>query len=93
MNAAHNEPLASVLDNPDRAHRLQLLEVPAEEWLAARALRNRMVHEYIRQPAALADAVTAAHQAIPMLLAFATNCQRYADARQLVGPAAGGAAV
>ena len=86
------EPVGSVLDNLDRAHRLKLLEVPAEDWLAARALRNRMVHEYIRQPATLADAVTAAHQAIPMLVAFATNCQRYAIARQLVGPGAAGAA-
>lgn len=53
-----------------------------------------MVQDYTRQPATLADAVTAAYQAIPMLLAFATNCQRYALARQLVGPgAASGAGV
>jgi hypothetical protein len=80
------EPVGSVLDNLDRAHRLELLAVPAEDWLAARALRNRMVHEYIRQAELLADAVTAAHEAIPMLLDFAHQCQDYAAARQLVGP-------
>ena len=77
------EPVGSVLDNLDRAHRLQLLNHPAENWLAARALRNRMVHEYIRQPDLLADAVNAAHQAIPMLLQFAAACQAYATQRKL----------
>lgn len=80
------EPVGSVLDNLDRAHRLQLLNQPAEHWLAARALRNRMVHEYIRQPALLADAVNAAHQAIPMLLQFAGACQAYSLQRGLVLP-------
>jgi hypothetical protein len=37
------EPVGSALDNLDRAARLGLLRVDAEAWLAARALRNRMV--------------------------------------------------
>ncbi len=82
------EPVGSVLDNLDRAHRLQLLQQPAENWLAARALRNRMVHEYIRQAALLADAVNAAHEAIPMLLQFAAACQAYALHRGLALPPA-----
>lgn len=77
------EPVGSVLDNLDRAHRLGLLQEPAEIWLAVRALRNRMVHEYIRQPELLADAVNAAHRAIPMLLAFAQACASYAAQRRL----------
>jgi hypothetical protein len=82
------EPIGSVLDNLDRAHRLNLLSHPAEEWLAARALRNRMVHEYIRQPALLADAVNAAHESIGMLVDFATACTAYASARGLTAPPA-----
>jgi hypothetical protein len=80
------EPVGSVLDNLDRAHRLELLDEPAEAWLAVRALRNRMVHEYIRLPAVLADAVNAAHRSIPMLVRFAGACQAYADERGLGGP-------
>ncbi len=79
------EPLGSVWDNLDRAARLGLLAQPSEIWLAARALRNRMVHEYIRSPDVLAEAVNAAHDQVPMLVAFARACQRYADARRLLG--------
>lgn len=78
------EPVGSVLDNLDRAARLGLLLQPSEHWLAARALRNRMVHEYIRRPELLAEAVNAAHLAIPMLLDFVAACQTYADQRHLV---------
>jgi hypothetical protein len=77
------EPLGSVLDNLDRAVRLGLLPQTSETWLAARTLRNRMVHEYIRSPVVLAEAVNAAHEQVPMLVAFAGACQRYAEARRL----------
>lgn len=82
------EPVGSVLDNLDRAYRLNLLSHPAEAWLAARALRNRMVHEYIRQAALLADAVNAAHESIPLLVDFASACAAYAKARSLTGSSA-----
>ena len=78
------EGVGSVLDNLDRAVRLGLLTQPSEVWVAARALRNRMVHEYIRDPALLAEAVTEAHDAVPMLVAFVSSCQGYARARGLV---------
>ena len=78
------EPLGSVLDNLDRAAKLGLLAQSSEVWLAARALRNRMVHEYIRDPAVLAQAVNEAHAKVPMLVAFVQACQAYAAARQLV---------
>lgn len=77
------EPVGSVLDNLDRAARLGLLAEPSETWLAARSLRNRMVHEYIRKPELLAQAVNAAHQSVPMLVRFAQACQAYAAARDL----------
>lgn len=78
------EPVGSALDNLDRAARLGLLAEGSEVWLAARALRNRMVHEYIRQPEALAEAVTAAHEAVPMLVAFTERCSQYARERRLI---------
>ncbi len=78
------EPLGSVLDNLDRAARLGLLIEPSETWLAARALRNRMVHEYIRNPVLLSQAVTEAHDSVPMLVRFVQACRAYAAARALV---------
>lgn len=78
------EPVGSALDNLDRAARLGLLRVDAEAWLAARALRNRMVHEYIRRPEALAQAVNAAHAAVPMLVGFVDACAEYLRSRKLV---------
>ena len=81
------EGVGSVLDNLDRAARLGLLTQPSEVWIAARALRNRMVHGYICDPALLAEAVTEAHEAVPMLVAFVRACQGYAGAKGLVTPA------
>jgi hypothetical protein len=81
------EPVGSVLDNLDRAARLGLLVQTSDEWIAARALRNRMVHEYIRDAAALAQALTEAHRAVPMLAAFALACRSYADSRGLISKA------
>jgi len=77
------EPVGSALDNLDRAARLGLLPGNSDDWMAARALRNRMVHDYIRNPVLLAEAVSAAHAAVPMLVMFAVNCRDYAQARKL----------
>ncbi|MBU3694043.1 MAG: hypothetical protein FGM40_04355 [Rhodocyclaceae bacterium] len=77
------EPLGSALDNLERAARLGLLSGDSEDWMAARALRNRMVHDYIRNPALLSEAVSAAHAAVPMLVHFAASCREYAVARRL----------
>jgi hypothetical protein len=78
------EPVASVLDNLDRAARLGLLDQPSETWIAARALRNRMVHEYIRKPELLAEAVNQAHEAVPMLVNFVQACSSAVATRRLV---------
>lgn len=78
------EPVASVLDNLDRAARLGLLAQTSETWIAARALRNRMVHEYIRNPERLAEAVNLAHEAVPMLVGFVQACTSFVAARRLV---------
>ena len=78
------EPVGSVLDNLDRASRLGLLTETSEAWIAARALRNRMVHEYIRKPDLLAQAFTEAHAAVPMLVGFVQACQAYVASRNLL---------
>lgn len=78
------EPVGSVLDNLDLAARLGLLAATSDDWIAARTLRNRMVHEYIRRTEVLAQAVNEAHAAIPMLTSFLTACRDYAQARGLV---------
>jgi hypothetical protein len=77
------EPVGSVLDNLDRAASLGLLTTTSDDWIATRSLRNRMVHEYIRLPEVLAQAVNEAHAAIPMLTSFANACHAYAAARGL----------
>ena len=78
------EPVGSVLDNLDRASRLGLLTETSEAWIAARALRNRMVREYIRKPDLLAQAFTEAHAAVPMLVGFVQACQAYVASRNLL---------
>ncbi len=77
------EPVGSAIDNLDRAARLGLLVQTSDDWIAARALRNRMVHEYIRDPAVLAEALNQAHRSVPMLADFVGACRAYASARQL----------
>lgn len=74
------ENVGPVIDNLDRAEKLGLL-ASADEWLAIRKLRNRMVHEYMRDMQALADALNEAHAAVPHLLAFANGLIGYIDGR------------
>ncbi|MEW6168135.1 MAG: hypothetical protein AB1651_10620 [Pseudomonadota bacterium] len=57
---ALGETTGAVLDNLDRAERLGWLE-SADDWMAARQLRNRMIHEYVEDPAVFADALQEAH--------------------------------
>ena len=55
-----------MLENLDRAEKLGLIQ-SADDWLALRKLRNRMIHEYVADPGELLDALIAAHQHIDML--------------------------
>lgn len=63
---ALGETTGAVLDNLDRAERLGWLE-SADDWMAARQLRNRMIHEYVEDPAVLADALQEAHEFCALL--------------------------
>ena len=56
-----------MLENMDRLERLGLLE-SADTWAALRKLRNRMIHEYVKDPHELAYALNAAHEHVPMLI-------------------------
>lgn len=62
-----SEPVAAAIDNLNRAERLGWI-ASVEDWTEVRRLRNRMIHEYVRDPAELAFALQAAHDAVPMLL-------------------------
>lgn len=57
------EPVGSVLDNLNRAERLGWVR-SAADWAELRLLRNRMVHEYVREARELVDALQAAHAAV-----------------------------
>ena len=65
------EPVAAAIDNLNRAERLGWIG-SVEVWIEVRRLRNRMIHEYVRDPAELASALTAAHAAVPLLTAAAS---------------------
>lgn len=60
------EPVGPAIDNLNRAERLGWI-LSVETWLEVRRLRNRMIHEYVRDPAELAAALNSAHDAVPLL--------------------------
>ena len=67
------KPVGAAIDNLDRAEKLGLLR-SADDWLASRKLRNRMVrraHEYVRDAAEWADALNSGHAMAATLVAFA----------------------
>ena len=61
-----SEPVAAAIDNLNRAKRLGWI-VSVEDWTEVRRLRNRMIHEDVRDPAELAFALQTAHAAVPLL--------------------------
>lgn len=72
--SALGERLSSAIDNLDRAERLGLIE-SADEWMAMRALRNQMVHEYVEDGAVLMGALRSGHAFVPALLVAADRMQ------------------
>lgn len=76
--------MGSALDDLERAARLGWLLQSSETRLAARTLRKRTVREYIRKPEVLAEAVNAAHAAVPKLVDFVDRCDAYVRGRRLV---------
>ena len=60
------EPVGPAIDNLNTAERLGWIG-SVDAWIEVRRLRNRMIHEYVRDPAELASALRAAHAAVPLL--------------------------
>jgi hypothetical protein len=63
---ALGEQAGAAIDNLDRAERLGLIP-SADQWMTLRRLRNRMIHEYVEDPAILADALETAHGFVAVL--------------------------
>ncbi len=81
--AALGEKTGPVLDNLNKAEKYGWLQ-SAENWLLARQLRNKMVHEYIEDPAILAEALNSAHSFIPLLTQFADQLSEALIERDLI---------
>jgi hypothetical protein len=81
--AALGEHQGPVLDNLNKAERFGWLE-SAENWLLARQLRNKMVHEYIEDLQLLADALNSAASFTPLLENFATQLISALEQRNLL---------
>lgn len=69
------EPVGAAIDNLNRAERLGWIS-SVEIWLEARRLRNRMIHEYVRDSSELAAALNLAHAAVPTLIGAAQAMAR-----------------
>ncbi|ENO89379.1 hypothetical protein [Thauera linaloolentis] len=74
---AIGERNGTVLDNLNRAEKLGFVS-DADAWLAMRMLRNRLVHEYVEDPAELAAALTKARDLVPELKQCYEAIQHYA---------------
>lgn len=68
------------IDNFDQAERLGWL-TSADDGVAARRLRHRMVDEYVEDPLILADALTTANALVPMLTSTARRMPKELDQR------------
>ena len=67
---ALGERTASAIDNFDLAERLGFIN-SVDEWMTMRNIRNQMVHEYIEDPALLANALQTGHLFVPTLICVA----------------------
>lgn len=84
---ALSEPVGAVIDNLDRAERLGFVR-SADDWLATRRLRNRMVHEYVEDPSVLAESLQQGHALVPMLLDVEHRLRAEAIRRGWIAPGA-----
>lgn len=78
--AALGETTAAMIDNLDKAERLDLID-SADDWLAMRKLRNQMVHEYVEDPEILASALQSGHGFVATLVGTANRMLGEIEAR------------
>lgn len=74
------EKTGSALDNLNRAEKLGFL-LSVEQWLDARNLRNKLVHEYMSDPEEFAAALNKAHLTVPLLVTTYNAINHYAHSR------------
>ena len=73
-----NEMPGSAIDNLHKAERLGWLQNAAEDWARVRLLRDKLVHEYVKDPAVLLNEILAAKQLAESLQAsFRALRERY----------------
>lgn len=72
------ETPGSVIDNLNRMEKLGLL-ASVDDWIEARNLRNRLVHEYMRDPAEFADALKRAGDLVQLLVNTSDALKQYSD--------------
>lgn len=75
--AVGEEP-GTALDNLRRVERLGIVNDP-DQWLAMRRLRNRLVHEYVDDPAELAAALKMARETAGDLYKAFNGIKSYAE--------------
>ena len=80
---AIGEKAEAFIDNLNKAEKLKLLE-SAERWMITINLRNKMVHEYIKDHKVLADALQSAHEEIEFMQKFAKNLIQDINRRNLI---------
>lgn len=69
---SHLEPVGTVLDNLARAEKLGLVQ-SLPDWIEARNLRNRLIHEYVSDNKTLRSALQRAMELVPLLIDTATK--------------------
>jgi hypothetical protein len=74
------ESPGAALDNLNRMEKLGLLR-SVDDWVEARQLRNALVHEYMRDPAAFAGALSRAGELVPLLLDTYDRIRDYVEPR------------
>lgn len=74
------EEPGSALDNLNRMEKLGLLN-SVTDWIEARHLRNRLVHEYLRDASEFAGALNRAHQLVILIVETGDAINRYAKQR------------
>ena len=74
------ETPGAALDNLNRMEKLGLLE-SVVDWIEARNLRNRLVHEYMRDPDEFASALNRGRELVPLLSDTYNSINAYARDR------------
>lgn len=74
------ETPGSALDNLNRMEKLGLIH-SADEWMEARNLRNRLIHEYMHDPEEFVQALKRAEQLAPVLTTSYESIEKYIEER------------